>query len=302
MGVLDYSTTPASNVAINTIDIQGTANVLNFDNAFRQMMADIAAGIAANSFVPASTFQPLDSDLTAIAALTTTTYGRAFLAFSNEAAFKAAVNLEAGVDYQAYDADLTALAGIGVAVSGDVIYASGAGTWARLAKGTSLQVLRMKTDASAPEWGTSRPLLHLQDQKTSGTAGGTFTSGAWQTRTLNTEVTDEIGSTLSTNQFTLPAGTYEIQASCPAYKTGSHKAKLRNVTDTSDVLLGSSEYSDSGNNIQTRATVAGRFTIAAAKTFEIQHQAASTRATDGFGFAASFGTEIYAEVLIWRVA
>ena len=47
-------------------------------------------------------YQPLDSDLSAIAALTTTTFGRAFLALANEAAFKAAVNLEIGVDVPAY--------------------------------------------------------------------------------------------------------------------------------------------------------------------------------------------------------
>ena len=48
--------------------------------------------------------QPLDSDLTAIAALTTTAFGLAFLEFANEAAFKAGVNLEIGTDVQAYSA------------------------------------------------------------------------------------------------------------------------------------------------------------------------------------------------------
>jgi hypothetical protein len=38
--------------------------------------------------------QPLDADLTAIAALTTTGYGRGFLEYANEAAFKAGVNVE----------------------------------------------------------------------------------------------------------------------------------------------------------------------------------------------------------------
>jgi hypothetical protein len=56
--------------------------------------------------------QPLDADLTSIAALTTTAYGRAFLELANEAAFKAAVNLEIGTDVQAYDADLTTWAGL----------------------------------------------------------------------------------------------------------------------------------------------------------------------------------------------
>lgn len=49
-------------------------------------------------------YQPLDDDLSAIAALTTTVFGRAFLALADEAAFKAAVNLEIGVDVPAFAA------------------------------------------------------------------------------------------------------------------------------------------------------------------------------------------------------
>ena len=54
--------------------------------------------------------QPLDADLTAIAALTTAAYGRSLLETASEAAFKAAVNLEAGIDFIAFsylDTDVT---------------------------------------------------------------------------------------------------------------------------------------------------------------------------------------------------
>lgn len=67
--------------------------------------ARIASTIARDSEVTSaisalsSVYQPLDSDLTSIAALTTTTFGRAFLALADEASFKAAVNLEAGTDF-----------------------------------------------------------------------------------------------------------------------------------------------------------------------------------------------------------
>lgn len=57
--------------------------------------SEVTSAISALSTV----YQPLDSDLTAIAALTTTSFGRAFLAFADEAAFKAGVNLEAGTDF-----------------------------------------------------------------------------------------------------------------------------------------------------------------------------------------------------------
>lgn len=56
-------------------------------------------------------YQPLDSDLTAIAALSTQSYGRSLLTVANEAALKALINAEAGTDFQAYDATLAALAG-----------------------------------------------------------------------------------------------------------------------------------------------------------------------------------------------
>lgn len=57
----------------------------------------------------ASSYQPLDADLTAIAAVSTQAYGRGLLAYADEAAFKAGVNLEIGTDVQAYDAQLSSL-------------------------------------------------------------------------------------------------------------------------------------------------------------------------------------------------
>ncbi len=49
----------------------------------------------------AGSYQPLDADLTAIAALATTAYGRALLTYGTEGALKAALNLEADTDYYA---------------------------------------------------------------------------------------------------------------------------------------------------------------------------------------------------------
>jgi hypothetical protein len=49
----------------------------------------------------ANSYQPLDSDLTSIAALTTAAYGRGLLEYASEATFKAGVNLEANTDFYA---------------------------------------------------------------------------------------------------------------------------------------------------------------------------------------------------------
>ncbi len=50
------------------------------------------------------------------------------------------------------------------------------------------------------------------NEQPSGTEGGTFTSGAWRVRDLNTEIADPDGIvSISSNQFTLGAGSYLIK-------------------------------------------------------------------------------------------
>ena len=147
----------------------------------------------------------------------------------------------------------------------------------------------------------STPYWLIVDSKASGTAAGTFTSGAWRTRDLNTTIgTNTIsGSSLSTNQFTLPAGKYRISASAPTYACNNHKAKLRNITDSTDILIGTSEVSNQTFNGATRSFINGLFTITATKTFEIQHQCSSSQ---NFGQPSSFSVdEIYTIVELWEL-
>jgi hypothetical protein len=147
-------------------------------------------------------------------------------------------------------------------------------------------------------------LLHIQHQEDSGVSGGDFISGDWRTRPLNTVLTNEIaGASLNANQITLPAGTYFILAKSGAFYVNIHKAKLYNVSDAEDVLIGTSEYvSVSGNPVHSFSVVNGRFSIDAPKTFELQHRCGQDKTLDGFGAASFFDvTEVYADVLIWKV-
>jgi hypothetical protein len=149
------------------------------------------------------------------------------------------------------------------------------------------------------------PHVILEDQKSSGTAGGTFTSGADQVRTINTEVYDPFGlCSISSNQFTLLAGTYHIAWSAPASFVNAHQTLLYNVTDTAEVKRGSTEFSTSGlsGEIPTRSFGSTVTTITGSKAFEIRHRANTTRATTGFGLAGSFGTEVYTRVEITKIA
>lgn len=126
--------------------------------------------------------------------------------------------------------------------------------------------------------------ISIQDQKAPATDGGGFTSGAWRTRDLTTEVSDIGGhATLAANQVTLVAGTYVARIKAPAYNVNLHYTRLRNITDGTTTLLGSNEYQNVSNPSSGNSWIMGIFTIGGTKTFEVQHWCQTTRATDGFG-------------------
>jgi hypothetical protein len=144
----------------------------------------------------------------------------------------------------------------------------------------------------------------IRDEK-SDADGGTFTSGAWRTRDLNTEVADADGIvSISSNQFTLQAGTYLIKATTPAYESAFHQNRLYNVTDSSVVDTGSSAYTKVTSFVQTNSILISRFTITGAKVFEIQHQTDSTKSAQGMGVRTSAGfttaADIYTIVEIYK--
>lgn len=149
--------------------------------------------------------------------------------------------------------------------------------------------------------------FYFSDLKTTGTNGGTFTGGSWQTRTLNNfpgSPPSWLGCGLpppSNNQFYLTAGTYYLRISVPALMVNNHQALLYNVTDDTAALVGSSAYSPASGGNVTSSLISGKITIAGTKYFEVRHRCATTRATDGFGGAAALGqSEVYTQVEIWR--
>lgn len=144
----------------------------------------------------------------------------------------------------------------------------------------------------------------VQDQKSNNTNGGTFVAGGWRTRTLNTSTGGAGWLSLSTNQITLQAGSYLFYASAPAYFVDRHQIKLRNVTDSTDTLIGSAEYATNGvaDASQTRSFVEGAVTIGSAKAFEIQHNCSSTQNDNGFGVPGNFSVgEVFTMVEILKI-
>ena len=72
----------------------------------------------------------------------------------------------------------------------------------------------------------------IVDQKTQASDSGTFTSGAWRTRDLQTTITDtdSIVTALTGNEFTLAAGSYLIKWSAPAHMVEENQTRLYDVT------------------------------------------------------------------------
>lgn len=149
---------------------------------------------------------------------------------------------------------------------------------------------------------TGAPDAVMEDQKASATAGGTFTSGAWQTRDLNTEVRDASALvSIAANAFT-PTVAGWVEWSAPASNVGQHKTRLFNVTDTTVAGVGSSEQSAGSADTQTRSV--GGAPVVAGKAYRIEHQSSGTVATNGFGRASGFAStvEVYTIVKFWRTA
>lgn len=162
-------------------------------------------------------------------------------------------------------------------------------------------------DSSLSKWIVSSsfslcPVLNIQDRKSSGTTGGTSSAG-FNTRVLNTIVKNTIsGASLATNVITLPAGSYEVSATAPAYAAGPHQLFLYNSSDSTTVLYGSSQNMGGGGNANsTPSIVSGVFTISESKNFILRHYIRDGVA-DGLGAAVSTSLdEVYAQILIKKI-
>ena len=104
---------------------------------------------------------------------------------------------------------------------------------------------------------------------------------------------------LSSNDFTLTAGTYLIQASIPAHRTNNSKALLYNVTDGTTVAYSQVVYIRDAAVQGGHINLTCRFTIGSTKSFDIRQRVGNIDG-EGLGNAAGYDTEIYTQVLIFK--
>lgn len=214
-----------------------------------------------------------------------------------------------GLDYHSIGtrvkAWLSALANIPLA-KGDLWSSDGTINQRVAVSATNRQALQAdstKTAGLGYAW-MRNPIAYLRESQASGVAGGTATSGSWITRTLNEKNLDaDALCVLAVNQFTLVAGTYNIRARAPFIAVNKAKIKLRNVTQSTDTIIGSTAYGDPAGVGQAEAVLETQFTSNGTDAYAIQYQVTTTSNTTGLGAAASFGVvEVFTEVWLERVA
>ncbi len=184
---------------------------------------------------------------------------------------------------------------------GDIEYRSStANTNTRLGIGTTGQVLTVA--GGVPSWATAAAGVTyavFRDEKTTGTNGGTATLGAFRTRDINTTSYNGIsGASLSSNQVTLPAGTFYIHAVAP-FASGVNVMRWYNITDSASAVAGMNGYFEAWGE----AFISGVFTIAGSKAFELQYRCSATTSSNGLGVTNSYqAVEVYSMVTIVKVA
>lgn len=145
---------------------------------------------------------------------------------------------------------------------------------------------------------------YFREQETLATNGGTFTAGAYRTRTINATVNGASFAALAVNQITLQTGTYTIRARAPAYEVDGNQTRLQNITASSTLGYSNTCRTPSAvDNSGSIAEINARFTVASTTVIELQHICNTTGSGTGFGTAANVGTgltEVYSEIQIWK--
>ena len=141
--------------------------------------------------------------------------------------------------------------------------------------------------------------MHVRDEKPSGTNGGATIVGT-SIRDLNTVVFNGItGASLSSNQVTLPIGTYRIIAYAPA-RQNRNKTWLYNVTASSNQLIGLSLYA--GTSVTLPGIVVGRFTITTQSVFELKQYIQTADSSQGAGVYSGVSgmVEVFSSLEIYK--
>ncbi len=161
--------------------------------------------------------------------------------------------------------------------------------------------------------GSSGGFIHIREARATGVDAGSFTSGSWINRTLNTIVTNTIPGVswvadVPTGRVMpiLPDGTYKVTWSSPAHNVNRHQTRLYDNTNLVALLVGSTENTTGSVSTEvastTRSIYKGLLTTSGNGELILQHKCSNTQNTTGLGSSANTGEpEYYADLFIEQV-
>jgi len=150
------------------------------------------------------------------------------------------------------------------------------------------------------------PMLHVQDQKPTGTPGGasvvsTSSSGVKRPNPT-TVLVNEIGASVSSNGLIIDPGKYYVECTAPFSVTSGSARLIIFDEEAGDVLLRGSAIYLASNTYSTFATVSGMFEIADPADISIRYQCPVAQAIQGLGRQSDLTPyEIYTDLKLWKL-
>ena len=143
------------------------------------------------------------------------------------------------------------------------------------------------------------------EEYASGVDAGAFTSGAWRDRKINVmAVNRDSEASVTANKFSVPTGTYWIQAFATSFQVAS--TALRVVEAITEDLVGthrqtaprsvsSAAHTDAITDLWLRAD------LSSDDEYKLQHRCATTKAINGMGRASTWMFWVASGLMLWRV-
>lgn len=133
-------------------------------------------------------------------------------------------------------------------------------------------------------------------------AGGSSAAG-WNVRPLTHTAHNTIqGCSLSSNEVTLPAGTYWMEATGNIYNSGRLRLVVADALTAEILVIGPGDYTETSGFTTCRCS--GMVTIPDSKQVVLRQSCGGGVATEGLGLAGNVVgiNNIHAELFIWRIA
>ena len=274
-------------ITIGGTAITSTAAELNALDGITATVTELnyTDGVTSNIQTQLDGKQPLDSDLTAIAAVSSAGL------ITRTGSGTAVARTVTGTANQ-----ITITNGDGV--SGNPTIAASIASQAEAEAGTDTTKL-LTSQRVAQAIGYRRRIFYAVQQKATGVVGDNAVATTWNARPLTDVLFNSLGASLSGGNAVLPAGVYRVTASDPAYNVNGHCLRFFDVAGAAVLGKGPSAYArSSGDAHTTEARFDGVFTLASAGSVRLDHFTEGGGVSTFFGIEANDGSpEIYASVI-----